>query len=110
MTTDSIWVPEACMLPTVEQPLRVAEFDELFATALRDVQRLEPTLLRLSFDPAAEGCARDLVAREALCCSFFVFTVAPTETEVVLDVKVPEAKTAVLDGIAVRAAAAREPA
>ena len=26
------WVPEACTLPTVEQPVRVAEFDELFAT------------------------------------------------------------------------------
>ena len=26
------WVPESCKLPTVEQPLRVAEFDALFAT------------------------------------------------------------------------------
>jgi hypothetical protein len=28
------WVPEACTLPTVDQPLRAAEFDDLFATAL----------------------------------------------------------------------------
>ena len=25
------WVPQACTLPTVQQPLRVAEFDGLFA-------------------------------------------------------------------------------
>jgi predicted metalloendopeptidase len=29
------WVPEACTLPSVEQPLRVAEFDEVFANAVR---------------------------------------------------------------------------
>ena len=37
------WVPEACTLPTVEQPLRVAEFDELFATAVRPVERVDLT-------------------------------------------------------------------
>ena len=31
-----VWVPEACTLPTVEQPLRLAEFDSLFATGLVD--------------------------------------------------------------------------
>ncbi len=33
------WVPvESCTLPSAEQPLRVAEFDELFAASLRDAQ------------------------------------------------------------------------
>src|SRR5947209_12417027 len=34
------WVPVgACTLPTRKQPLRVAEFDALFAAALRSVER-----------------------------------------------------------------------
>lgn len=44
MTTDSqVWVREACTPPTVQQPLRLAEFDELFATAGRGQQRLSET-------------------------------------------------------------------
>ncbi len=35
MTTESGWVPDACTLPTVDQPLRVAEFDDLFARAAK---------------------------------------------------------------------------
>ncbi|MEU9473975.1 hypothetical protein AB0D78_47270 [Streptomyces avermitilis] len=31
MTT---WIPASCTLPTTEQPLRVAEFDALFAERL----------------------------------------------------------------------------
>jgi hypothetical protein len=31
------WVPDACTLPTEEVPLRVAEFDALFASTLRRV-------------------------------------------------------------------------
>ena len=34
MSIDQGWVPQACALPTGEQPLRSAEFDDLFATAL----------------------------------------------------------------------------
>ena len=30
---------DACTLPTAERPLRLAEFDELFATAVRRVER-----------------------------------------------------------------------
>jgi hypothetical protein len=33
MTSDDrVWVPQACTLPTVERPLRLAEFNDLFAT------------------------------------------------------------------------------
>lgn len=34
----SIDVPAACTLPTAERPLRLAEFEELFATAVRGVR------------------------------------------------------------------------
>ena len=36
------WAPDACTLPTVERPLRVAEFDDLF-TAVRRSERPQPT-------------------------------------------------------------------
>ncbi|MGI8869359.1 MAG: hypothetical protein ACR2F6_11050 [Mycobacteriales bacterium] len=104
------WVPRACTLPTVEQPLRVAEFDELFATALHDVQRLTGTRLRLIFDLAAEVTARELTARESECCSFFTFFVTPVDAEMRVEVDVPAAHAAVLDALARRAAAALEAA
>jgi hypothetical protein len=46
-------------LPTAARRLRLAEFDDLFTTALRGQQRLSPTRLRWRLDPAAEDTARD---------------------------------------------------
>jgi hypothetical protein len=101
------WAPvDACTLPTAEQPLRVAEFDALFATALRGMERREPGWLRLHLDGSAEGDARELTARESSCCSFFDFRIGTTEGGVTLDVRVPDARTDVLDGLARRAEAA----
>jgi hypothetical protein len=93
------WVPEACTLPTVEQPLRVAEFADLFRTSLRGVDRVAPTWLRLTLDAASEGTARDLAARESSCCSFFEFGFEAADGDVVLSVSVPEARVAVLDAL-----------
>lgn len=104
-TNDQAWVARACTLPTGERPLRVAEFDELFATALRGQQRVAPTLLRWRLDPAAESAARDLAGREAGCCSFFTFTFTPAGHDVQVDVEVPAAAAGVLDALARRAAA-----
>ena len=104
-TTDPAWVPEVCTLPTTEAPARVAEFDDLFATALLGQQRLAPTRLRWRLDPAAEATARDLVWREADCCSFFTFTVTPEADAVHVDVEVPAAHADVLVALAGRAAA-----
>jgi hypothetical protein len=39
--TDATWV-QACTLPTVDQPARLAAFDALFTSALREVRREEP--------------------------------------------------------------------
>ena len=71
------WVPEACTLPTAEQPLRLAEFDALFTAAVRGSTRLSPTHLRLQLtgDPDLEAVVRDLTVRESECCSFFMFGV-----------------------------------
>jgi hypothetical protein len=40
MRNERPWAPvDACTLPTADQPLRVAEWDDLFATSLRAVER-----------------------------------------------------------------------
>ena len=48
------WVPIDCTLPTTQQPLRVAEFDTLFATALRRVSRPTPHRLSTLQEPTDE--------------------------------------------------------
>ncbi|PPK71438.1 hypothetical protein V5P93_003304 [Actinokineospora auranticolor] len=86
---DLAWVPRACALPTAEQPLRLAEFDALF-TALRAVERPEPTRLRLVLDASVEAIARDLAARETECCSFFTFAFDRDE-HLSVDISIPSA-------------------
>jgi hypothetical protein len=98
------WVPDACSLPTVEQPLRVVEFDELFATALRGIARTAPTTVEFQLDASAEAPARALAGRESACCSFFTFTFSTDPTgQLVMGVTVPAAQVAVLEGLVSRA-------
>ncbi|GAA4722420.1 hypothetical protein [Phytohabitans rumicis] len=106
-----VQVPDACTLPTAEQPLRLAEFDELFATAVRRVEPIAADHVRMSLT-GPTGLAekvRDLTARESECCSFFAFTITPqpaTDGEALaLDISVPAVYTDVLDSLAQRAAA-----
>ena len=97
-----LWeVPADCALPEPEQPGRLAEFDALFATALRQVERPDRERLRLRLvgDDATAARARDLVAREAACCTFFAFDVIREPDETVLDVRVPPDRVTVLDGL-----------
>jgi len=98
-----------CTLPAAERPGRLAEFDELFAGALRRVERVAPTHLRLRLagDAGLAADVTDLTERESRCCSFFTFTVTadPGGTAVTLDVEVPDRHTDVLDTLAGRAVA-----
>jgi hypothetical protein len=108
------WVPDACTLPTAEQPLRVAEFDQLFARTLRAVRRTGATTLELDLADEARPELDDLIARESSCCSFFTFTVTPglphepprpsaaRPNGLLLEITVPPAQTAVLDALADR--------
>jgi hypothetical protein len=102
---ENAWVPSSCTLPTVEQPLRVAEFDRLFAESVQDVRRVDPSMLELTISSNAEAGARDLAAREVACCSFFTFDFVPVGDAVVLRVGVPVSSTysAVLDAVEARA-------
>ena len=101
-------VPDACTLPTAEQPVRLAEFDELFATAVRSVEVLDPThaRMRLTGPAALAAQVRDLTTRETECCSFFTFTIAGDGEALVLDIEVPAAYAEVLASLAERAATA----
>jgi hypothetical protein len=95
-------VPAACTLPTAEQPVRLAEFDALFATAVRDGERLAPGRLRVTLAGGARlaDSVRDLAERETRCCSFFTFTVTtPADGVVRLDIAVPAGQVAVLDSL-----------
>lgn len=105
-STSIEWVPPGCTLPTGEQPLRVAEFDELFGAALRGIDRPDPAHVTLTFDegPGVETTVRDLIAREAQCCSFFTFAVTVGDDRLRVEVGVPSTHLDVLDALAARAA------
>jgi hypothetical protein len=109
LVTVIMWVPEACTLPTVEQPLRVVEFDNLFASAVRQSDRVARTGLRIHLPPGDRtvATARELAARETACCSFFAFDVRASATGTVLEVRVPESQVAVLNAMQQWAEAAR---
>lgn len=102
---DHGWAPAACTLPTVDRPLRIAEFDELFAGSVRAVDRLAETSVRLILAGDAADRARELAERESSCCSFFEFAfTAEASGAVAMRVTVPAAQAAVLDALAARAA------
>jgi hypothetical protein len=110
------WVPvDACNLPTAEQPLRVAEFDDLFATSLTAVVRPPGAATRarllLAGDAELRARVQRLAAAETACCSFFTFTVPSLPGDdrgtVALDIEVPAAHADVLTALVDRAERAR---
>jgi hypothetical protein len=124
------WVPvETCTLPTAEQPLRVAEFDTLFAASLRAVEHPAAAATRarllLAGDADLPGRVQGLADAETACCSFFTFTLPPLAVDssadlsgalsgdvdaaavVALDVEVPAARADALAALVERAEQAR---
>lgn len=98
------WAPESCTLPTVEQPLRLAEFDKLFAQHLQAVTRVDRATVELMLAEEARADAAELTVRESECCSFFRFEFLPAEGDVVrLRITVPPAQIDVLDALSTRA-------
>lgn len=95
------WVPDACTLPTQEQPVRVAQFGTVFSTAVTRIERPAPEHLRLSLTPgeATFATVQDLVARESACCSFFDFELSRESGGTRLDVRVPPERVPVLDAL-----------
>ena len=102
---DPSWVPDACTLPTVEQPLRAQEFDDLFRDAVTAVHRIDATQARLVLraEPVLAARAADLAVRETRCCSFLGFTLTATGGELALKITAPPGQVAVLDALVDRA-------
>jgi hypothetical protein len=101
------WVPAACTLPTTEQPLRLAEFDDLFARHVRQVRWNDPTHLVLVLAGGAEvaATAAGLAARETGCCGFFAFDLHIADGRLELGVSTGQAHADVLAALGDRATA-----
>jgi hypothetical protein len=101
------WVPEPCTLPTVEQPLRRAEFDALFAEDVTAVEQVSAERLRLELRAHPEAVARaaGLAVKETGCCSFFTFDLSISDGTVSMSVSTGAAHAAVLTALGDRAAA-----
>jgi len=106
---DELMTTDACTLPTAERPLRLAEFDRLFATSARRVSRLDGGRLRIDLSGGRGLVAqvRNLAERETACCSFFTFAVEGSDEALVLEVSVPPGRRDILAALADRAEAAR---
>ena len=110
MTTNLLgddWVPESCTLPTVEQPVRRAEFDDLFANDVLALHRESAQRIRLDLRPdtQAAGWAAELAVKETGCCSFFAFDLAIAGGAVSLSIEAGAAHEAVLAALESRAEA-----
>jgi hypothetical protein len=102
---DELLTTEACTLPTVERPLRLAEFDELFRESVVAVDRDGlSTRLTLRGSVGLRDRVADLTDRESQCCSFFDFSVDGDDDTVVLGIAVPPAQADVLEALSARAA------
>ena len=108
LSTPAWGAPADCTLPTVDRPLRVAEFDDLFVTAVRSVTRESSVhaTFELPAEPSVAATAANLTARESQCCTFWTFTLTLTGGRATLDVQVPPRYGDVLDALVGRAQAA----
>ena len=97
--------PSACTLPTEDQPLRVAEFDDFFSHDAVGLNRLSPNQLRIEVraDPAAASRAASLAVKETGCCSFFTFELRISAGSADLVVSTAETHAAVLAALGDRA-------
>ncbi|GAA4699017.1 hypothetical protein GCM10023215_41850 [Pseudonocardia yuanmonensis] len=89
-------------------PIRAPRtLDDLFADALRDAERMAPGLLLLAFDGSdeVEADARRLLTTDP-GCAFVRFTVHREDGEVVVEVRAPESRPEILEGLVVRAMSA----
>ena len=95
---------DACTMPTAERPLRLAEFDALFATAVRSVERRgNDVRVHLAGEEGLVAQVRDLTERETSCCSFFTFSINGNDQDLTLDISVPPVRREILDALAERA-------
>ncbi|MDH2416492.1 hypothetical protein [Nocardioides sp. CER19] len=101
---EDVMTTEACTLPTAERPLRLAEFDALFASSARSVVRRDLEVqIHLTGAEGLLESARDLAERETACCSFFTFAVEGTDDDFTMSISAPRERRDILDALATRA-------
>jgi hypothetical protein len=101
---DELMTTDACTMPTAERPLRLAEFDSLFAESVRSVTyERDVARMHLTGRAGLRDRVRDLAEREAACCSFFSFIVDGDTDDVMLRVEVPPEHADILKALAARA-------
>lgn len=105
LAQDDGWVPAACTMPTVEQPLRRAEFDELFSRDVISVARDSALRVTVALRPAPEVAARAarLAMAETGCCSFFTFDLTVTDGRMNLLISAASPHEDVVAALATRA-------
>jgi hypothetical protein len=101
-TMDDPSISIVCTLSPNQTGQRLAEFEKLFASHLRELTRPAPRQARFVFQPAdeIEDAARDLFAREQECCAFFDFVVERDGAALIVQAEVPAEAEASLDGLA----------
>jgi hypothetical protein len=74
---DDWCAPDVCTLPLSAQPLRVADWDALFAGSVRVVRRM-PGGVEFVLDAGSASAASvaDLADRESQCCAFLEFALS----------------------------------
>jgi hypothetical protein len=82
--------PIACALGTRDYKQRLAWIATLTRETLREHNR-DDLVLRLTYEPAAEGRVREMVAMERACCGFLAFDLDQGGDAVHLIITVPEA-------------------
>ena len=88
-------------MPPAQQPVRAAEWGDLFGTAVLDIHRFTRSSARLELrpDPMVAARAADLAARETQCCSFFTFNQIATGGKLTLEIGVLTEQIAALDAL-----------
>jgi hypothetical protein len=107
LTVEDDWVPASCTLPTADQPLRRAEFDNLFAEDVLSVSQTSAGAVHLELraEPYVAARAAGLATKETRCCSFFTFELTITDGMVELTVSAEPEHTSVLAALSERARA-----
>ena len=101
MRVHDLLTTSACTLPTAERPLRLAEFDTLFAEHLTGSTWIDDRLrLELTGGDGLRDRVADLAARESECCSFFDFSLSGAGDTIVLEVGAPPERHDILAGLA----------
>ena len=96
--------PIACTLSPNDYAGRLEDFRRRVFTHLVQLERTEPTRLRLVLAGGADPEAvRELLVREQGCCAFLSFTISPAGGRLAADLEVPAEAAPTLDALAMLA-------